>query len=316
MKYVGKIIEDVREHTGNTSYAVDATGATTSGLSQHLILSHIQDAQDHLATLVINTHARIFTATKEISMVAGQEGYSVPDNIHINNKIISVQYSFDGTAANYIKLKPKSIRERNTNSYSFADFYIRYQDQLLINPIPSSSAAKIRVHYYRTLDRVALRAGTVTAKTVVGGVLSAITLDTATDDHYSLARAESICINSSTGTVNAYNIPVPDGAYDTATGVWTGFASHTLASGEPVNVGDYVTVGNYTTTHSKLPLDTERYLRLWAKVAILGKDSSVDVTREKENLLQIEAAIRESYSDPSEDVDEIEDEGFLDGYFL
>ena len=107
MKYVGKIIEDVREHTGNTSYAVDATGATTSGLSQHLILSHIQDAQDHLATLVINTHARIFTATKEISMVAGQEGYSVPDNIHINNKIISVQYSFDGTAVNYTKLKPK-----------------------------------------------------------------------------------------------------------------------------------------------------------------------------------------------------------------
>ena len=168
MKYVGKIIEDVREHTGNTSYAVDATGATTSGLSQHLILSHIQDAQDHLATLVINTHARIFTATKEISMVAGQEGYSVPDNIHINNKIISVQYSFDGTAVNYTKLKPKSIRERMTNSYSFASFYIRYQDQLLINPIPSSSAAKIRVHYYRTLDRVALRAGTVTAKTEPG----------------------------------------------------------------------------------------------------------------------------------------------------
>lgn len=315
MKYVGYILEDVREHTGNPSYTVDpTTGATTGGLSQQLILSHIQDAQDHIATLVINTHPRIFTGTKEVSLVSGQEAYSVLDNIHINNKIISVQYSFDGQVANYRRLKPKSIQARNTNSGPTAAYYIRYQDQLLINPIPNNSIAKIRIHYYRTLDRVALRSGKVTARTVVGGVLSALTLDIASDDVFALARAEVICINSPTGVVNAYNIRVPEGAYDATTGQWTGFASHTLGSGESVNVGDYVTVGAYTTTHSKLPDELERYLRLSAKVAVFSKDSSISMDPEMQQLLRIESAIREAYAEPSEDVEEIDtmDEDYFD----
>jgi hypothetical protein len=143
------------------------------------------------------------------------------------------------------------------------------------------------------LDNLCTRRGVIASKTSTTITLSASSASLTRDDQ-ALGAAEYICISDRFGVVKDYNVIAS--SYVSGTGVIT-IPSQTLSGG----AGDYVTVGRYTTTHSKLNEHCERYIRVYASKRMLSKDSSVDIISEDEELRTIEAEIIESYSNITED---------------
>lgn len=303
MRLSEDIIRLAREFTGNQDYTEDASRTTTAGLSQNLIVEFLNEAQDHLQAAIISVYPTEFTAQKEISLT-GVEAYSVPDNMFINNKLLMVEYSSTGDSQDYYKLPQRTLIERMTSTSSDPDFYIRRSGQILLNPIPTNSRGKIRVSYYRDLDNIDIRRGVIDAITLTPTAITALSCGITDDYQTELSRAEYVCINDRNGNVKMYNIPVT--AYNTSTGDFTiAGGSYTFASGETGATGQYITIGQYSTTHSKLPESCERYLKIYAQKRLLTKDSNNNSIFEDSELKTIEADILANYANASEDIEEI-----------
>lgn len=304
MRYIADVITAVRQRTNNEDFTVDPTGLVTSGIGDDLILEFLNDGQQHLQSSIIAVYPQEFTADTAIQMINGTEEYSLPETIFINNKILHVQYSHSGRTEDYENLPQRTLNDRITSTSNHPSFYIRRSGNLLFNPIPTTSIGKARVTYYRALDRLDTRRGQVASRTLSSTQLTALTLDTSSDDPVKLATATHICVCDADGIVKMYNIPIS--SYDSGTGVVTiTNGAYTFGDGETVSVGDYVTVGKYTTTHSKLPSDCERFLKLYAQVRVLEKDSSIDAADERMQLDKMGAEIITNFSNITEDVEEI-----------
>jgi hypothetical protein len=283
-------------------YTTDATtGETTSGISTNLILEYMNQAQDHLQAAILATFPQEFTAEKTISMVGNQEEYTVPDRVFVNNKIVTVEYRSGPSLSDYNPLEPANFRDRDTSPGSPA-FYIRRSGKILVNPIPQSTQGDIRVTFYRELDDLDIRRGTISSFTNTGTAITALTLSTTGDDELALAGADYLCVNDRYGTVTMYNIPVS--SYSSTTGVVTLVGgSFTFVPGETISNGYYVTVGKYTTTHSKLTDNAERYIQVFAQKRLLQTDEANSSVEEDAELLKIEQDVMNSFADESGDVE-------------
>jgi len=299
VKRVDQIISSIRERTRNLNYSRDATtGEVREGISDDLILEYLNEAQDHLQASILAVYPNEFDKTIVIPISGGQEEYEITDRIFINNKLISIQYRASGGDSDYSPLDQLMFRDRNTTR-GYPSYYIRRGNKILLNPVPQSSVGDIRVAFYRELDDVDIRRGTISSHTATATQLTALTLQTSDDDALSLANADYLCINDRYGTVTMYNIPIT--SYDSATGVVT-FSAFTFATGETIANGDYVTVGKYTTTHSKLPDNCERFLRMYAQKRVLITDESATSMEEDGELVNIKQDIITSFADESRDI--------------
>lgn len=302
MRYIGKIVDTVRERTSNDTFTEDATRTTTAGISTNLILEFLNEAQEHLQASIVSLYPEEFTGQKIVSVTASTEAITVPDNVFINNKIIAVEYSHTGLVADYERLPQKTLIERDTSTAVDPSFYIRRGAELLLNPIPTTTRGTVRITYYRALDRLEVRRATISARTLTATQLTALTLSTTGDYATDLQSADFLCVNDKNGVVTMYNIPIT--SYDPSTGVVT-LSAFTFASGETAAVSDFVTIGQYTTTHSKLPWTCERYLKLYAQLRTLKKDSSDDALLEDHDLTRMEESILTAYATVDEDLHEI-----------
>lgn len=305
MRYVGDIITPVRKRTANLDLTLGSSTSViedvSEGIGDQSILEYINDAQDHLQALIVNSYPREFVASKVIQVVANQEEYEIDDNVFVNNRLITVKYSSTGNARDYYRLTPQPLSRRNTDTNTDPSFYIRRNGKILLNPIPTNSAATIRPEYYRELDNLQVRAGVITARTLSATQLTALTISTSSDlpNLISNAADKYLCICDKDGVVQMYNVPYT--SYDSTTGVFT-LSAFTFASGETAAVGDYITIGKYTTTHSGLPNNCERYLKVYAQLRMLQTDSSLDWKDEANELAKIETDIMDSFGDTDEDV--------------
>ena len=295
MRYVGSLITRIRERTDNLGFSEDSSGNITEGLSDNLILDFLNDAQDYLQSRIISVYPNIFTAEALLSMVANQEAYSIDDNLFIGNKYISVHYSIDGQTRNYVRLPQKTIAERMTTSALHPLFYFRLDGQFYFNPIPSAAGGKARIVYYRELDNLDIRRGTISS---ASGVSIVLANDTVLNNN-ALGDAEYVCVVDKNGDVQDYNLEVS--SYDSGTRTITLASSHTFVGG----ANDYVVLGQYASTHSDLPPNCERYLRVYAQKRVLNKDSSIDAVAEEAELQMMEREILESFSEISQDITEI-----------
>lgn len=288
---VARIIEAVREHTDNQDYSSDATGKMTSGLSDNLILEYLNDAQNYLQSKIFNLSPSYFFAVKEIDIVAGQDAYTIQDNVFLGDRIINLEYSPDYQSRNYYELELSSVRRRHSGDTGCPDRYIRVGGQVILAPIPNSSSGRIRVTYYRALSLLDIRRGKISAKSS-----TTITLENDSNlDSISLAKADYVCTIGSLGEEKDLALVVSD--YNSSTRVIT-IPSTTLTAA----VGDYVVIGKYATTHSRLNEACERFLKVYAQLRLFNRDSSEDAVSESYELKKIERDILDSYEKGTDDL--------------
>ena len=238
----------------------------------------------------------------EINATTGDTVSGISDNVflewcdHAQDHL--QEYSHSGNASDYMPLEQGSFRDRNSDS-GYPRFYIRRGKKIIVNPTPSTSSGTLRVHYYRELDDLDIRRG------VVNGVPSGTSLvvNGATDatpstvEEVRFAAAEYVCICDAVGTPLLYNALVS--SYDSGTNTFT-FAAD--VSTYLVTGGTYVTLKAYSSTHSKLPDNCERYVQTYAQKRALSNDKqNADITEDAE-LLLMEKDILQSIAEDSIDI--------------
>jgi hypothetical protein len=300
--YIGRVIENIiRAETGNQSYTVDDAGTTTEGISNNLILKFINEAVAFVQSRIIAVYPGEFVAENIQNTVIGQEDYYVEDNTFLNNKFISVEYSRDGTEDRYVALVPASLHDRNTRRGTPYQ-YIRRNGKILLNHVPDTNRGKLRVNVYRALDRLNIRRGKITAKTLTTFTLSATGLD-----KEELNNAQYICVVDSYGAVKDYNVKATFNGTDTLT-----FASQTLNAA----IDDYVVTGRYQTTHLVIDRDNPEqgialsdrildYCTLFAQRRIYATDSSADEINKRSDVAEVLADIIDQFSEMTEDITDV-----------
>lgn len=295
--YIGKLIDDIiRPKTGNTDVTVDTTtGVTVEGISTDLILGFINDALQFVQSRIIAVYPSEFTEEDVQNTVVDQEEYSIDDNVFLNNKFISIEYSPNGALERYFPLPPAGLHQRDTRSGKPYQ-YIRRNGKILLNPIPKDGIGKIRVNYYRHIDSLDIRRGKLTASSS-----TSITLANDSDlDNFGLADAQYICTVSKLGVVKDYNIPVT--SYNSGTRVIS-FASQTVTA----TANDYVVIGKYKSTHlpEDKPVRILDYCKMYAQARILNTDSSLDEMNEKQEAKDILTDIVDQFSEMTEDIHDV-----------
>lgn len=293
MTYIGTIIDEIiRPKTGNTTYTKDSTtGETVEGISDTIIVSDINDALKFLQSRIMSVYDSEFTEENIQNTVVDQEAYTISDNVFLN-KFISVELSPNGQLDRYFPLPPATLQERDTSSGRVYQ-YIKRGNQILLNKVPNTADSKLRVNFYRALDKLDIRRGQITSKTATTIVLD----NDAWLDSLSLSGATYVCIVSSVGLVKDYNIVVS--GYDSGTRTIT-IPSQTLVG----DTGDYVVVGRYTTTH--LPEDKPERMMDFAKVVaqarIFNQDSSTEEAAKTREAADILTDIMDIFSQVSDDI--------------
>ncbi len=293
MKYVGDIITNsIRPDTRNEDYN------TTTGIKQDDILRYVNYAQERLQSLILATCPGTFQEDELISIVSGQEAYSIPDRVFAGERIVSIEYSPTGQVRDYYKLRERGISYRNTNTSSDPAFYIRRSDGFLLNPIPTKSSSSVRVTFERQLDTLSFRLATA-------GSVSGATLNFSAEDTsfvYNLSNARYVCVSDKDGNVMLYNGLISTYnagvslvlAANVSTYLATGYTTGDLAGG-------YLTFGKYSTTHSKLKDICERYLEVYPQVKMFSRDASETRNASADELNTIEKDILATYQMPIKD---------------
>ena len=299
--YVGDLITDCRSDTQNGDDI--PTSSTSVGIPDRDFLRYLNFAQQRLEGKINKKYPFAFMTHSIISVIAGQAKYTIPDNVSLNTKVIVVEFSRTGLEKDYRRLTPGNRYARTYQAAATPVSYHRSDGAIELEPPPSSSGGTIRVFFIRALDKMELRRGVVDSVTINGSnQVTALSLDPASDDETELVKISTqyVCINDKYGNVKAYNIPVS--GYNTANGNFTLVGTPQLAVGESIANGDYVTVGRYTTTHSKLRFECERYLVEYCNRRVKKRDSSQDVPDIDVELKDIEKDIVENYQVPDLDV--------------
>lgn len=304
MRSLEKQISIARQMTGNINYGYNkATGAITSGLTQDFFVEHARIAQQMLQETIIAIKADLFLDDEIQSFAADTEGYTLSSRVFGQTKIKAVQYSSDGDVRNYVPLPQRTLTERNTSVSSTPAFYIPKGQELLFNPVPSAAQGSFRATFFKELDDVDIRRGTIS-----GTPSGATIILSATNVYdYDLSEAEYICVSDKLG--NSILRGAEISSYNAATHTLTLAAnvSTYLVAGYALSdlSGKYVTIGRYSTTHCKLPDICEKYILTYMQKRAYNKEQHEGSMFEDAELQTILNGILATYSEKSEDVTEI-----------
>lgn len=281
MDYVGDIISNVRRDTRNEDVP---TATSILGISDFDFLRYVNYGQENLQGLISNTNPQTFEVNIEISIVVGQDTYTIPDRVHADTRIVNVQYSPTGQVRDYRDLKERGISYRISENSSDPFGYTRQNGGLVLSGTPQRASSKLRITYERQLDSLDIRRGQITAAS--GSVITVGTNPDESSSPYNLTNTRYVCVSTPDGVVQLYNGAVS--SYNAGLNEITLSAaiSTYLVSGYTVGslVGSYVTLGKYSTTHSKLPDACQRYIELYCGMKAFGRDSSNDISIVKDEL--------------------------------
>lgn len=279
LRYIGTIITACRNDTGETDFSAD------NGVPNSIAIEAAKEGVQHCQNVLMTLAPKTFEILTELAGVSGQAEYQLPENTYIGSSIAFVRYSKDGDNKNYYSLALKDYAYfaggNDTEPQRFTNFGER---SILIDPVLSSSVGKFQVSHGAYLDAPALRSGKISARTVngAGTAYTDITLDSAdsTLDDSAIAADEFLCVNDVNGVVKFQNIQY---TYNSSTKVLTIVGSALLTAGT-VAVGDYITIGKYTTTHPKLSLIAEPVVKSYIRRRFYLGKSSEDVQAENDNI--------------------------------
>lgn len=288
--YVGEFISKIRQRTGQTRYAVDASGNPTEGIPQATVIDFINEAEQFLQAAVVATQTTLCDVSEDIDLVANQQSYTLTDNIHFGNQIRNVQYSFDGEERNFRDLPQLRDEYRRAHSVSDPYGYIRRGSSIDLVGIPSRAGGVLRVWFPRQWDEINFRIGQITSKNATP--TTEITLD---NDSYldalALATCERFCIVNLYGTVLDYDCQAT--SYNSGTRVLT-IPSQTLVG----TTGHFLVLGRFSTTHLDVALPTtlvQQYVKIEAQMRMFDQKASVEAIRESKHLVTRYNAIIEAF---------------------
>ena len=295
---------------------IDSSGG---GISDEEILDHLNSAQFGLYSEIVQSVPDILLVDSFINLVANQESYDLPTDIHLGTAIKSVWYKFGSDAGEYTKI-PSNIEFNRDTSYTadFPAFYIRKDNKILINPIPQSALTSgLRLSYQKKVRRLDIRRGRISAISKSGSTLSTLSINltpslgkdgnTTVAARNMLNKCDKICVVNKAGRAVLNNIPVD--AYNSSTGVLTigttdADAAFTTTFTSPDFVNNYIVIGEYSTTHGDFPDETvERYLVAYSTMCLLRRQGNPDEVNMKIQEMQvIKGDILNSYECPDQDI--------------
>lgn len=249
MRRVENIIDMARKLSGNGRYD------SNSGVPNDVFVQYLNNAQDSLVMSIQNVKTKYFRSVATTSVVSGQEMYNYPTDCFMQN-LENVKWSANTSSTSYVDLVKTTTKEKSANSPGYPFGYMPMEDGISLNPPVSSGI--LTFYYARTPKRLAKRAGKVTARTISGTNLTALTVDVAeaSFDATEINAENYLCVVDKYGAVKASNI-----LYDSvssSTGVFT-LSSFNLGT-ETFSVGDYVCVGQNVINKPELKDICEGYL--------------------------------------------------------
>ena len=231
MRRVELLIDMARKLSQNTRYD------STSGVPQDVFVQFLNNAQDSLIMEVQNLKTKYFKKQSIVSVVNGQEVYDYPTDCYMQH-LDTIQWTDSPSGTYWTTLYKTTTKEKITIQPGYPFAYVPYEDGFHLNP--PISRGSLYITYVRTPDRLQKRAGCVSARTISGSNLTALTVDPAeaSFDQAEINASNYLCVVDKYGNLKAPNI-----LYDScnASGVFT-LSSFDLGS-YTFSVGDYICVG-------------------------------------------------------------------------
>lgn len=284
LRYIGLLIGQAREETGETDYSDSADPNEVNGVPQSVPVQAAREAVIHCQNSLYLASPQIFDIISEIDAVVGQIEYDMPENAYLGAAVASAEYSESGDDEDFSMLSLSDYAYR-TGGSGIPSRFIPYNDgKVLFDPAPSTQGL-FRIVHGADLDMPDLRRGKISSVTKDGPMTNYLTivLDStdATLDEDAINANEYVCVNDKDGVVKHYNVAFT--AYDSTTKTLTLDTSTAVADGA-ISVGDYITVGKFTTTHIKLHNIAEPVVLAFLRRRFYLGKSSVDVQNEEDNI--------------------------------
>ncbi len=298
------IIEDERADTRN---------GDTDSIPDRDFVKYNQYAQDRLVSLISAAHNWVFLETVDIAVTANTTLYSLNRNVLFGTRIVQVEYSYDGAERNFVRLMPTPNRYQRLVTPGRPVYYRRRNGQVEIEPPPAVTQGTLRVTYERQRDRVDIKRGKV------NGTPASATI-TLTDPFTggNLSTETQLLVNSADQLFQRYVcISNLDGTRLLTNGIISSFTATTIVLA--ANVSTYLetgvvladlanmmlTIGKYSSTHSELPNECERYLTEYTNRRVMNRDSNADWDQVDAELAAIELDIVQSFKLPDKDIKHI-----------
>lgn len=276
------LIAQAREETGETDYS--ESGTEINGVPQSVPLQAIREGVIHCQNSLYLAAPQIFDVIGYLTGVQNQIEYDLPANAYIGSAIASVEYSQSGATSDYQRLSLSDYSYR-TGGSGVPSRFIPYGDgKVIFDPPASIAGGTFRIVYGATLDEPALRCGKIASRTLNGGATLYETVVLENDanlNEVDLGQNEYFCVNDKNGVVKYYNVDYT--AYDSGTKTLTLGSAVTVAGGT-IAVGDYITIGKYSTTHIKLHAVAEPVILAFCRRRFYLGKSSADIQGEEDNI--------------------------------
>lgn len=298
-RYITHLIEDCRDSSENSDFT------STTGIQDREFIRYINEGQVRLHNLITQQHPHIFESERIYTLSREQETITLPDDIHIKNMVVKVEYSYNGDPENYFPLDVTSGRNRASGIEGVPDHYFVRNNKVYLIPTPNYSSSKLRVTYIRRCHQINNRLAQVALVTLAGNSISSLTVDVSTVgvDSISLERADGyFTVIDSLGNVKCNSVRFDN--IDTSSGLVTINSSYSKDDSETIESGDFLVAGRSASTHIDTNLTDmcERYIEAFCIYKIFKRDSSIDSEEQLIELQALEKEIVDSYKEILHDV--------------
>lgn len=297
MRRVEQLIASARDLSQNTRYDKN------SGILQRTFVQYLKNAQSKLVSGIINSSSKYFLVEELIDVVNGQEKYDYPEDIYLMS-IDTIEWSNDSMnrQRSFIPLTKNVTKERvGSVSTGYPFGYIIHSDGFILSP-PIESGV-LRVNYNKDILQPEKRSGLVSAVTLAGQNLSAITVDpteTSFDLDY-INQYNFLCVSDADGNIKAKNVRYTSAS---VAGVFT-LLPQTLEDGQTIAVGDYITVGKNTVNAPQVSRICEPFLIQYMIYSAKFGDASKWTAEAKNEMKDLLGTILESFAHLDADITEV-----------
>lgn len=305
-KFIDYMIDEIREATENEDYN------STLGLKEEEFVRFINEAIARLHGKIVAQHTSVFLDEEIVSVTGDDQTYNVPRKAFNKNAVAQVEYSTTSQTDDYYPLKATNLRSRHPASNGDPEFYIRRAREILLVPTPDNSTGSIRITYVKKPKRLDKRRGLIKAVTTSNNTITNLEINYvngSTVDGTELAKRTRITVVDKYGNIKMDNILLSSitssGSYDATLVIDSSF---TYDSTESIATDYYVVSGEYTTTHldeNDFDQYLEDYIRQYAIMSTLQRDSSVDSSEAVSKLSAMEDQIIDNFKDLSDDIHNI-----------
>lgn len=289
MRRVEQLISIARELSQNQNY--DAN----SGVSQNVFVQYLKSGQATMLRNFVLAKSKALLNSSITAVVNGQAEYSYPTDIYLQN-IDTLEWS-----SNQVEWTPveKCItKERVSANSSFPFGYIPTEDGIILSP-PLSSGY-LRFNYIRQAKTPEKRAGIISAVTLAGGQITALTVnvsESSFDGSY-INQDYYLSVVDKYGAVKMANVPYT--SVNTGTGAFT-LSAYTYAAGESAAVGDYIIIGQNVTNKPEFKEMTEDYLIQYMVYSAKFGDASKWSDEANKHMIRLLGEVIEAYAQPDAD---------------